>query len=372
MRLQLIAATLATLSLASPTWAQSTTTNRVDVYSDGDITVISPSTRTSVSIGDKMRVEGGYAVDIVSGATRVVSTDLVSSATTFDEVRHQPDLLLTVLPSDRWTVGFALAAGLESDYTTVTFGPSMSVELFGKMSTLSVSYMVAHESWGLSSGEPVEDRARGHTLNVGWTQLLSRTRVLTIQLTGMFADCGDVLGCQANPYRFVPLGTNQTLATVRERHPGTRYRGAARVQLAQVLTRGLALQAGYRFYGDSWEILGHTADLALAATLLDDRLLLRASGRFVWQGAASFFAERYPMTVALGEVPRYRTADQELSSLYGGMVSLRVAWSFLALGPLLRLEIGARVAHHWYQYPEFDARPERNAWIVGGGLRVEL
>ena len=371
MRLQLTAALA--ICLAVPAAAQNQTSVHVDTYSDGWITVVSPGARASVGLHERVRVSGGYSVDLVSGATRTLRADLVSSATRFEEVRHQTDVTVDVDLGRRWRLALLVAGSFEKDYTTLAFGPGATVELLGRRAALSLRYTASTEQVGLATGEPLRERGWSHTLDLGWSHILGPRTTLSFLATAMLAQCGEIYGCQASPYRFVPLTDGAVMtAALRERHPSERYRGSVALRVAQALTPGLALHAGYRFYADSWSIQGHTVDLTVASTLLGDRLHLSAGGRFAWQGPAAFFRERYVGSGADGTVPGHRTADQELAGVIAGQVSLSVEWSFLAVGPFLRIALGAHAAHHWYRYDRFPGLDHRNAWVAGGGVRLEL
>lgn len=373
MRLQLIAAVAL---LASVAHAQHRAASQVDVYSDDRITVISPAARAQVEAADGLTVRGGYAVDIVSGATRALSADLVSSATRFEERRHQADIGLDSTLKQGWQLGFNLVVSTEPDYQTWSLGVTLSMELLDRMATLTVAYHSSVESVGLASGEVLRDHLISHKLDLSWTHILGRTTTLSVLFTGMASLCGDVLGCQSSPYRFVAVLPEDTTSlaggvAVRERHPARRLRGALGMKLSQVVARGVALHVGYRAYLDSWAVHGHTVNAVVAAALAGDRLLLRGHGRFVWQSAADFYDAHY--RVADPErVPTHRTGDQELSGMIGGQVGLTVEWSFLSVGPLLRLALSAYAAHLWYHYPDFPARPDRRAWLGGGGVRAEF
>lgn len=377
MRLQLtgsaalLVALAAGLAFSPHAAAQHQGDARVDVYSDAWITVVSPRSSASIDLSDTITLGAGYGVDVLSGATPSYAADLVTSATEFEEVRHQANIAFDFRLAPELVLGSTYATSLEPDHETHVLGVRLEAEVLQRMSTVGASYHFSVERVGLASGEPTVDWNIDQTLDLSWAQILGPTTTLTALLTGSAATCGEAFGCQANPYRFVGVTTDTgLLVPAREHHPTTRLRGSLGLRLAQRLTPGLALHLGYRLYGDSWEIVGHTATASLAWTLFEDRLFLRADGRIVSQSGAVFYRDGY--SAGSLEVPLHRTADMELSRLSGGSVGLTAEWAFHGVGALRTLAITARFARLSYRYPEHSRRTSRAAWVGGGGLRMDF
>lgn len=366
MRVQLIL-----LLLASVAWAEeqpSSAGGRVDVYADGAIVVVAPGTRVSVQVDPKTRVDAGHLVNFVSGATPVLAVDSVSSATDFREVRHGLDLAVSRTTDQRVTVTGSYVASLESDYTAHGPGVSVSAEILQRMATVTAGWRMRVDNNSVSTGEPISEASLTNELDLRWVQILGRTTRLTGLLNGAVLVCGEQLGCNASPYRYVPaVHDRDVLYTLRERHPTRRIRGAAALRLSQALGSVAALHVGYRYYADTWGVQAHTADLSVAIALFGERLILRPKGRFTWQTAASFWSE------GLGQaVPEFRTADRELSGLWNVSVGATAELAFFTVGRARRLAPTLRVQHTWYRYPDYAALPSRNAWLIGGGLDAEF
>ncbi len=366
MRLQLTtAAALGAVMLAGPARAESGDAGaRVDVYADGDIVVVAPSVRANVA-GDVVTVDTGHLVNIISGATPIVGVDAVSGATRIEEVRHGLDLSLQGALGPNAKISGGYVASLEPDF--IAHGPTLNVQgdAFGQMTRISATYRLRFEWMAPAGGGPLSQLGTAHELDLTWTQILGPTTRLTVLLSGAFNDCGKTFGCHANPYRYVAVGS----FALRERHPAQRARIAAGLRVAQALGTNLALHGGYRFHYDTWKVQAHTGDLALAAAIAGERLLLRGSVRFTRQTAASFHRNEYgpePMP------PRYVTADRELSGMWSLMLAVRAEPAFFAVGPFARLAPSVRVAYLGYGYPDHPTAPRRNALLIGGGLDVEF
>lgn len=375
MRLQLIGVFAVLVTSTVRADVTSETAARVDVYSDEWVTVISPSWLGSVKPTEALTIEARYAVDVLSGATQVMVADAITSATSFAEERHQGGAAVTAQLAPQWTFGGSFNASVEPDFSTYSAGINGSVELFERAATLSLGYDVRFDEAGLATDATFGEQTTGHSLNLAWRHVLTRQTLLTVLLTGNLVSCGDLIGCHSSPYRYVPMlrsATDDTMqVALRERHPELLVQGAAAIRASQYLGEGFGLHGGYRFFRDNWAITGHTADLSLAKSLFAERLVLHLDGRFTHQSAASFYQGRY--TVGDGAaMPAYRTADREMAGLIHGLVGGRIDWSVSNLGPLSSLRVSARVARLWYRYPDFDALPERNAWLIGGGLGAKF
>lgn len=343
---------------------------RVDLYADEWITVVAPSMEAVVGPRDgRVSVRGHYTVDVVSGATQVMVPDATSSATHFDDVRHEAGLDATFRPRPEVAIGGGAVTSVEEDYTTFAGSVSLAGELFGRMATGRVSYGLSVEEAGLATDDPLSERTVQHQIDLSWVHILGRRTTLTALATGSWASCGEVLGCQPGPYRYVPITAGGVVQFVaRERHPDRLGRGAISLRVAQGIGKGMALHAGYRLYGDTWRVVGHTVDLSLSRAFFGERLILKARGRFTEQGPVAFWRETYETDADSPTVPAYRSIDRELSGVRDVLAGGRVEWALPGGPRLLRLTFSVRLDHVWYWYPHFPAYPRRNAWIGGVGV----
>ena len=361
-----------------PALAQSRASSRVDVYADDWITVVSPAGMASLELGEKLTAEAGFAADMLSGATQVLTADLVTSATQFSETRYEGHVSTQLRPVPSATVQGSYGFSAESDYRTQTAGLGGSLDVFERSGTVAAAYHLSLERVGTARTTGIAETSIGHILDLSWDHLLSPRSSLSVLLTGMFHQCGAALGCQASPYRYVALSRDDlAVMAVRERHPERRARAAASLRYRRKLGRGLALHAGSRFYGDSWRVTGTTADLSFAKPIRGEQLILRLDGRYTWQSAAFFYRDRYVLGLDTGDggmvsIPAFRSADRELSGLHNVLAGVRAEAAFPAVGPFMRLGMTARVARLWYRYPDFSELPSRDAWLLGGGAYAEF
>ncbi len=365
MRLRLT--TLALLA-ATPAAAGDEVQTRVDVYTDGAVEVWAPSVRATVDRG-RFRVDGGWTVDVVSGATAGVGVDIVSTATTFDDLRNQADLTVTTRPRSDRAVRVGYTGSVESDYASHAPSVGVTADALDRTATLSAAYRASFESAWTNAGDPLVQRASAHRLDLGWSQILDPSTVLAFAAAGEGEWCGEALGCDASPWRWVPVRWSDASLSLRERHPGDRASAALSAKLSRRVGP-IGLHAELGGSGDTWGVWGHDERGAVHVPLVGERLLLSADGRFHSQTAATFWRRAYSGGEAA--LPGWRTADLELAGLVGGAAGGRAEWSFFDVGPLLRLGVSGRATRQWYAYPDVPLRPRRNAWVFGGGLDAEF
>ncbi len=370
MRLQLTASHLVVAALLWPTGASadSGVTARVDSYDDGSFTVLAPAIRGVADPVEGIEVEATYIVDMVSGATRVLTADAVTSATRFEEKRHEVRAAVMARGGPLWVVGASFGTSLEPDYTTHLMGFNGSIEILDRMATVTGAYQATWERVASVIDESFDEPAATHTVDLGWVHVLGAATALHGRVSGAFADCGKRLGCHASAYRYVALhGADSVRSAVPERHPDSRLRGSASVRLVQGFGDGWAVHLGWRRYADDWGLSGDTAQAALAVSGWADRVLGRIEARASSQRAVDFHRDGYS-----GDgIPQHRTADRELSGLQDLMLAARGRLSVSGVGATRRLSIDGRIGRLWYRYDD-DAYPDRQGWLIGGGVSAEF
>lgn len=362
MRLSLAAMTAMAL-VAGGCRATHNANSRLHLYADERITVISPALHDELEAHGST-VTADYVVDVVSCATQVLTVDAVSSATRFEETRHQAGLTAAhaLSPETELSGGYTFSA--EPDHVVHAPSIGLAQELMERMVRASVRYQLLAEAIGRVDDPSFSEGALGHRIDLGWTQILTRSLTLTALATTTAYGCGASTGCFANPYRFVGLELGEDRIGISERHPASRFTAAGALRVSWAFADSSALHAGYRLAGDSWEVTAHSVDASVASELFSGRLLLRGEARATVQDGASFYRPRYAGSA--GAIPAYRTADAELSSLWNVRVQLHLEWGW---GPL---RLVGQVGRMWNRYPDFPSLPARDAWVGGIGVDADL
>lgn len=310
----------------------------------GGLTVIHPQLDIGLG-GETVGVDVGYSADAVTGATAAVySSDAVSSATTFSDLRHDGRLGLS-FSGKRAQFGVGGAVAAERDYLSISVSGGAAIDLPGKNTNVALSYSHAFDEvcdkdnamLGIFERRPLtgfdacaknvvlgEDTPGTtvwrdisiDTAQATVTQNLSPTANLQLALFGQIVD-----GFQSNPYRRVRVGSNEP----QEHIPATRARLAVSARLNRFFPalRG-AVHVSARYYSDTWGVNSGTGELAWSQ-YAGSSLLLRLRARVYQQSAATFFKDAffYETESAAGE---YFTGDRELAPvrnvLVGGKLTI--------------------------------------------------
>lgn len=359
MRLQLAAVLL----LMGCGHTRTKASSRLHIYSDQRITVVSPSIASDVEVADGVSVALAYDYDAVSGATQSISPDAVSSATHFDEERHQLSLSAAREGNEGALASVSYSGSVEPDHWAHTISAKGAIERIHRRARISAGYSLSYEGIGTIFDETLPDRATTHQINSQWAHIVSTKTVVTALATARLATCTSGVGCRANPYRYAIVDREAGRLAIRERHPNRRIAGAGALRVSHSLSDSLAVHAGYRLFRDTWRVTGHTWDASLARALRHDTLVVRLETRATVESAASFYAPSYEAPANM--IPSHRTADAELSGVRNASVGGRVTWT------LGWAQLYGRLSHLWMRYPNFKAVPERDAWMISFGLNAE-
>jgi hypothetical protein len=299
--------------------------------------VINPSGQLSVNVLSALEAHAAYEADIVSGATeslkggRLSPVDIVSSATHFNDTRHQFSGGITLSPPDS-QVSVNFTHGTESDYHSKALAVQATTSFLQKNTQLSLGYgrgfdQVCTTGYADSDSPSVkraldssngcftksQDRASRRVdldnFQTGWTQTWTPVLATQLILYGALQH-----GFLENPYRSVVIAPAGDQAL--ENHPDNRLRLAAALR-AKYYLRSLrvAFTAGGRVYRDTWDILGQTYELE-AERFLWPELRVMVRGRYYTQTEALFWSDDYTGGEPLdGPRGQYWTGDRELSPL---------------------------------------------------------
>lgn len=367
MRLQLSALTCVALGFASTASAadEPGVDARMNLYKDPELTVINHAGQATMATPEGLKASGHWGVDVISGATRSFLPDAVTSATTMEETRLEGGVSVgaQVWPGLRLDGGYITS--WEKDFWSHATSLTAAAELFDRRGTLTVRGSFGFDNVG-RAGYPTfsEQEGRGG-LDASYSHALGRATTLTALVSVEHALCGERRGCDASPYRYVPVAAyadGPFLAFV-ERHPSSRTRTAVAARLSQSLLPSLALHGGYRLYTDTWGVVAHTADVVAAQTFFGDRLSLRLDLRAYVQGPAAFVGD---YVIEGGAAPGFRTADRRLGAMSDFSAGGGFGYAFPTIGPM-RLRLHGRIAHLSYRYDD-DLLPARDALVTGLGI----
>jgi hypothetical protein len=336
----------------------------VRVYTDDDhVTVVTPQVRAATPIGRRFALDVGALVDVVSAASIDVTS--AASRTTVHDQRVELDVGAEWAVTRTLSLRPRVVGSIENDYRSLHLGLGARVEALDKNLIVSLDYSGVLDQV-LRAQDPYFLRPRsGHRLVAVVTVVAGRRTLIDAVLDGELVD-----GYQASPYRFVPIEDRGggRLYSLAEATPDRRLRLAALARLRRALSDHWFFHADYRFYGDSWSILSHTASARLLAGY--GRVVATAEARGYYQGAASFYRAHY-VDDGSGP-PAWRTRDRALggvASVLGGLtLDVFVGRGLPADGPHAVLSVDA--FHFWWL--DFPLQRDRTAASITAGMATRF
>jgi hypothetical protein len=352
---------LALVVITAPVLAGVLPEDRADVlwhvYNGGDITVEGPELLVRKKVGDSLSLTAGYYEDMISSA----SIDVKLSASPYHEIRKQENVGAEY-QHGKTTYGIGYIHSREPDYIADTTFYSVSQDMFGDLTTLTMGYRRAWDSIyrdiKTPQGNLINDPTfhqianhRGYSLSL--SQILTRNIILGVNYE-LLTDQGYL----ANPYRQIrylsPGGVGFTLAN--QVYPNTRTSNASSVQLKYYLPYRAAITGQYRFYSDTWGVKAHTAELDYTQPW--KHWIFDGSLRFYTQKHADFYSDLFPRA----NYQNFMARDRELAAFHSITVGAGASWEFRVPGVtwLSKNSINVRVDHLMVTYSDF-----RDALVAG-------
>ena len=319
---RLLAFFLTALLLHAPVHAGVLPDDRADIlyhlYDGGGVEIDGPSVLVRKKAGKNLSVVGNYYVDMVSSA----SIDVVTTASPYTEERKQWSLGADYLRGDT-TMRVGYTNSKESDYDANTYNFSVSQDMFGALTTLTLSYALGNDTVG-KSGDPTFERDLDKQIyGVGLTQIVTKNLIATLNFETMTDE-----GYLNNPYRSVRyfnasdiLGRGYSFEE--ELYPNTRTSNALGIRARYFLPYRAAIESEYRYFTDTWDIESHTASLTYVHPWRD--YTFEGKFRYHDQTGAHFYQDLF----ARSEATNFRGRDKELSPLTSYTFRLKASYAFL-------------------------------------------
>jgi hypothetical protein len=294
--------------------------DRADVlyhlYDGGGVEIDGPSVLVRKQVGKNVSVVGNYYVDMVSSA----SIDVLTTASPYSEERKQYSLGMDYL-HDNTTISLGYTDSSESDFDAKTYSFAVSQDMFGDLTTLTLSYALGDDVVGRSDDPTFARDNTRQQYGIGLTQILTRNLIATVNFETITDE-----GFLNNPYRSVryldpesPLG----YSFEPELYPRTRTSNAVGFLARYYLPYRAALQAEYRWFTDTWDINAHTAALSYTHPMGPWTYTIKY--RWHDQTGAHFFRDLF----ARPEQTNFRGRDKELSPLTSHTLKLAASYEFL-------------------------------------------
>ena len=287
------------------------------LYEGGGVRIEGPSLLVRKQVGKSLSFAANYYVDMVSSA----SIDVVTQASPYTEERKQWSLGMDYLRGNT-TMRLNYVSSEESDYDAETFSFSVSQDMFGDLTTLTLGYALGDDMVGRSDDPSFERDLDKQTYSVGLTQILTKNMISTVNFETVTDE-----GFLNNPYRSVRYadpGSAVGFSYEAELYPNTRTSNAVGIRLRYFLPYRAAIEGEYRYFIDTWDIEGHTTALTYIHPWGD----FTFTGKFRYhdQTGAHFYSDLFSRS----EATNFRGRDKELSPLTSYTFKLQAAYEFLS------------------------------------------
>jgi hypothetical protein len=311
---------LGLLLMAGHTHAGVLAEDRADVlyhlYDGGGVEIDGPSVLVRKQVGKNVSLVGNYYVDMVSSA----SIDVITTASPYTEERTQWSMGMDYLRGNT-TMSVAYTSSNESDFDAKTYSFSVSQDMFGDLTTLTLSYALGDDVVGRADDPSFERQNDRQHYGIGLTQIISRNLISSLNFETITDE-----GFLNNPYRsvrYADAASEVGYSYEPELYPNTRTSNALGVRAKYYLPYRAAIEGEYRYFTDTWEIDGHT--VALTYIHPWGPWTFTAKYRYHDQTGASFYSDLFPRS----EATNFRGRDKELSPLTSNTFKLGASYEFI-------------------------------------------
>ena len=321
---------IAALLLVRSTSADVLPDNRADVfwskYSGGGMDITGYSATARAKITENFAVEANYFIDKVSGA----SIDVLSQASVMKDTRKQKSGTIEYL-HDKTTYTASYTSSVERDYISDTAAFSLSQDMFGDLTTITLGFANTQNKVGENNGTANDPNVAwlGHALtraySGGVSQIITKNFIAGVNLQ-VITDAGLL----ANPYRSIryldptnPKGYSLGTQVYPETHTST----AVQVQGKYYLPYRAAITALYRYYNDTWGVVGNTYEIDYTHPVRN-RWIFEGRVRYYKQNAASFYSDLFPFA----DSQNFTARDQNLAAQNNYTIGAKVTYAFLPDG----------------------------------------
>jgi hypothetical protein len=323
------AAMIAALLLIRSTSADVLPDNRADVfyskYSGGGMDITGYSATARAKITENFAVEANYFIDKVSGA----SVDVLSQASVIKDERKQKSGTIEYL-RDKTTYTASYMSSVERDYVSDTASFSLSQDMFGDLTTVTLGFANTKNKVGENNGTANDPNVAwlGHALtraySGGVSQIITKNFIAGVNLQ-VITDAGYL----ANPYRSIRFldGSTRGYGLASQVYPDTHTSTAVQVQGKYYLPYRAAVTALYRYYTDTWGVRGNTYEIDYTHPVRN-RWIFEGRVRYYKQTAATFYSDLFPFAGS----QNFTARDQNLAALDNTTIGAKVTYAFLPDG----------------------------------------
>lgn len=323
-------------------------------YDGGGVKINGPSLLARKSIGESSSVSANYYVDSITSA----SIDVVTSASRYNEERTERSLGVDYL-RDNVTMNLGYTRSEENDYLANTASFTISQDMFGNLTTVSMGYSRGWDTVGKRGQDDFAEDVTRQNYRLGLAQILTKNMVLDLGVETVTDE-----GFLNNPYRsvrYLDADSAVGYSFEPEAYPSTRDSNAFSIKALYYLPYRASVSAGYRFFTDSWGIRADTYEFGYTHPT-EKSWIFDLKYRLYSQNHADFYSDLFPRQQAQNFLAR----DKELSTFASTSIGFGASYE-LAPGTCTCIDKGSLTLSYdriHFTYDDFRD-------ISGGGLPGE-
>jgi hypothetical protein len=345
--------------------------DRADIfYSDykgGGMNITGESVLVRKKFSENFAVEANYFVDKVSGA----SVDVLSNASVIKDERKQKSISLEYI-HDKTTYNLAYTNSAERDYISNTTHFSLSQDMFGDLTTLTLGFTDSRNKVGENDGTAFKPlvtwlgHSESRSFEAGLSQVITKNFIAGTTLE-VITDQGYL----SNPYRSIRYcadpGTTVPCAGGAvygaQVYPNTHTSTAVEARAKYYLPWRAAASASYRYYSDTWGIRANTTEVDYTHPL-GNIWILEGRVRYYDQNHATFYSDVFPSV----DYQNFEARDQNLAAQTNTTVGLKATYAFLPDGWKIfkRGTVTGDISRIQFKYNDFrDTRDYQLPGFIG-------
>ena len=319
------------LLLVRATCADVLPDDRADIfyskYSGGGMDITGESVLVRKKFTENFAVQANYFIDKVSGA----SIDVLSQASQIKDERKQKSGTVEYV-HDKTTYTASFINSVERDYKSDTGSFSLKQDMFGDLTTLSLAFANTNNTVGENNGTafaPVVSwlgHAASRSYDVDLSQILTKNFIAGVNLN-VITDQGYL----ANPYRSVrfldPNNPAKGYSLASQVYPDTRTSTAVQVEGKYFLPYRAAVTLSYRYFRDTWAIVGNTYEIDYTHPI-SNIWILEGRFRYYKQNHANFYSDLFQYANEF----RFEGRDQDLAAQDNYTIGAKATYAFLPNG----------------------------------------
>ncbi len=267
---------------------------------------------------------------------------------------------------DKTTYTLSFSNSIERDYISNTPHASISQDMFGDLTTITLGFGRTRDKVGENDGTAyVPDvvwlgHAESRSYELGLSQILTRNWISSIEFNVIADD-----GYLSNPYRSIRYKSNSALgySLGAQVYPDTRTSTAVELRTKYYLPWRAAVSLSYRYYTDTWSIVGQTFEFDYTHPI-SNLWILEGRFRYYQQTHASFYSDLFDYA----DEYNFEGRDKDLAASKNYTIGAKATYAFWPEGWKIfkRGTVSLDISQIRFKYLDFTDIKDYNNTPAGG------